>query len=743
MLDDSGFFCFKHEVTERGSEVPRVYAFAYKPPGPLKAGVLDQLILELCSGPRVPDAIVVLGVRGDVGDELHREIKSPATELSRGRIERRIALVSGRYDLRSGKVVVALLDQSFRKDWIRIKEVVEAHATDWLKSGLRTIFNPNEVVLRAPPGYAYQKPSGTRSEIFLKPDLGLKSSASVGFVALCLFDRVYARNARNIASLRTVYVDTMAISPVAYALKDLLSLAGFNGAYQIESFHSYGGMEEVPQPLQGTSLCIISASTSMGMHAQWIVDKGVAPQEVVTLLSLTSAKLSDRALLAIELAGQPTPPGPVQHSIRIKGETFLPEQELARKVLLRDLVHRCDDEVKHFHLFAGKGVFDTYRRPAASGAASRAIFVDGSQLLNQSIFAGWLDRTLMQTVKASTKTIIFQEDSASQKLAQQVKSACETKLGLKAVAMVPARSLSTAKIEDAGGVIVCAAVIGKGSQLLEVSRTLRDKHTGPRLYLVGFQVTETRSELDTVRMNLVHSKEARHDFHRFGGVAVGTQLKTSFDQEKKRFYAQSASLAGLPSALSKRGKLLGGVSAVGSSALLPHGAKAADAMNIRLSFAYWPTTYAVGPHHAEVLGTIAVILQRAREDSKLASENRLWSATYQHVVLHPENFARFNDGVVQAALLRCAYPSELDYRADYSSSDFVKSLILRAIGRADEQAGEAVLEFLLALEQGRLQLVDTHRDQVYEAALACKRWPGLNRAVAFLRRAQTPSKMPF
>ncbi len=74
------------------------------------------------------------------------------------------------------------------------------------------------------------------------------------------------------------------------------------------------------------------------------------------------------------------------------------------------------------------------------------------------------------------------------------------------------------------GIIVCAAVVGKGSRLLETSRALRDRHDGPRLYVVGYQVAEGRDELKTLPSNLKHSKDVAHEFVAFGSAAVGNQL---------------------------------------------------------------------------------------------------------------------------------------------------------------------------------------------------------------------------
>ena len=204
--------------------------------------------------------------------------------------------------------------------------------------------NKKPVLLIAPSGYEYQKPSGSRSPIFIKPDLALNSSATVAFVALAMFRKLCVEYRSNLEDLRTVFVDTMAIAPVVYALRDLLLLVSPKKPIHIESFHSYGGFDEVQRPLAGTSLCVISASSSMRLHENWVLEKAVSPKEVITLLTLSSAKKhSQYALLKLEAPSQTVSQGPVQQSIRIKGEHFLPEQESPRQVLLNNDDHRSDN----------------------------------------------------------------------------------------------------------------------------------------------------------------------------------------------------------------------------------------------------------------------------------------------------------------------------------------------------------------------------------------------------------------
>jgi hypothetical protein len=283
-------------------------------------------------------------------------------------------------------------------------------------------------------------------------------------------------------------------------------------------------------------------------------------------------------------------------------------------------------------------------------------------------------------------------------------------------------------------------VVGKGSLLLEISRTLRDKGCGSRLYIVGFQVTDSREELITLKQNLLHDKLVPHDYASFGAIAIGRQLQASFDDEVRRYRVSGAEAAAYPGTLGERMATLGGVTPVATLGLLPHGNEARLPLRLRETFAFWLEGYTAGPYHAEVLATIAVILQRAREDRKVAESDRLSTSAYRHVALHPENFSRFNDGVVQAALLRCAYPSELDYRDDYASSDFLKGLILRALHRAADEAGEGTLEFILALVSKRLQLVETHLREILAATASLGQLGvDLQRAIEFLVDPHTSS----
>jgi hypothetical protein len=438
-----------------------------------------------------------------------------------------------------------------------------------------------------------------------------------------------------------------------------------------------------------------------------------------------------------------TAEGPVQLSIRIRGETFLPEQEPAKKILLTEQHHGCAEDVNKFFELTGQEIFDVFRRGARSAAKVRALFVDGEELLKATCFNEWLETQLFHTVKASTKLIVHQDDKASKELAERIAEYCGTILHLAPAKIVSLNDMRNVEFPRSSGVIACGSVVGKGSQLLEVSRTLRDLHEGPRLFVIGFQIAESRGEIKGLISNLKHSKGVPHEVVRFGHAAIGTQLLASYEQEQAMYYPASRDLNGLPSVMKRRGATLGGAQSVGSLSLLPYGLKVDGNMRLRSGFAYWPT-FNGDACQPSVIATMAILLQRAREE-KLPEERRLATASYRHVVLDPENFARFNDGVIQSALLRVAYPSELDYRFDNAASDYMKAIIVRSLNKAEGQAGEPVLEFIGALAMKRLQVVQQHMEEILKAAHeAGARSQALKTAINFLLSPPgKKSKIPF
>jgi hypothetical protein len=72
--------------------------------------------------------------------------------------------------------------------------------------------------------------------------------------------------------------------------------------------------------------------------------------------------------------------------------------------------------------------------------------------------------------------------------------------------------------------------------------------------------------------------------------------------------------------------------------------------------------------------------------------------------LSPANFGRFNDGAIQASILRAALPRELNYSGHEEHSREAGRIIGRIIRSAKEARGEASAEFLMAIATRSLLL---------------------------------------
>jgi hypothetical protein len=91
---------------------------------------------------------------------------------------------------------------------------------------------------------------------------------------------------------------------------------------------------------------------------------------------------------------------------------------------------------------------------------------------------------------------------------------------------------------------------------------------------------------------------------------------------------------------------------------------------------------------------------------------------YGHVLLTPEAFMTFNDGILKASLLRAARKSELMYEVDAGYSARMLEIVLAELAGWRSGTGEALPEILLALATSRLRLREADCAAIRTQALA-------------------------
>ena len=91
-------------------------------------------------------------------------------------------------------------------------------------------------------------------------------------------------------------------------------------------------------------------------------------------------------------------------------------------------------------------------------------------------------------------------------------------------------------------------------------------------------------------------------------------------------------------------------------------------------------------------------------NNPIDSERTLKQSNYVRNLLSPDNFQRFNDGIIQASILRAGKIEFFAYDLDKESSIKMKTLINSMVDNYKNTHGEALLEFLLAIGTRKLRL---------------------------------------
>lgn len=693
-MSQQGFFSFRWQPEKPLAPVAEHISVVFKVPGAVDLAGLPDLIESVCLGPVVPTAIVILQL---AGDDITPALMEPSVKNSMSRFTGRMPMVILTVTPTPYSVK---LTKSFEASQEQKKQLISSFdaGSGWLQCGLTSIFKPAVVVVNAPKGYVFRKPSNDRSNYFIRAELALSTSAAVSFVAFAILLRLVRDYDGIPKNLRLILVDTMNVAGTAFALRELLTFAGANVAPQIESFHSYEGIEKVVNPLPGSSLCIVSASSTMNLHRKWTQTKSLSNRDIVTLVTFEDAKDAEHALCHLPNSARPEKSQPsAAYDIQISGEYFFPVIEPMRKVLLTTTHHNCQDYTINFGKQFDQNLFGAFRANHVSGQR-RSLFIDGNALLETKDFKKWIDVQIPQMLRVGTAHIIFQNDKPSARLAQHI-GAYALHLGCSHLTVLNAKYISDKTVERKSPIICVAAVVGRGNALLSLSRDLRNCHEGARLYLIGAQVAESSAKIESFNRNLKHSSHnAIIEVQRWAEFLSADSVKNSFHSELD-LYRNSDVIQGrkygLQTDLDAR------------SLFLPSGEDLSVPLVLNIDFAFWEKGYKAGPYQAEVLGTISTILQNARTSALTSSEYQLRSPLLMQVVLDPENFARFNEGIIQASLLRAALPAELDFRSDYSTSEYMANFLVR-LSQKFNHPQMATLEFLLAMATKKLQLNADH-----------------------------------
>lgn len=616
-----------------------------------------------------------------------------------------------------------------------------------------------DIVVPAPPNFWFEKVSGRYASHFIRAESLLQSTAAIELLALALlkpFHDWWVSQKPSQRARTSLYIDTMGIWPLAEKLTQLHRCEGRNDTeYIIESFKSYEGLDNWT-PLGRAAFVLISASTSGSLEAKVRERLSPAAIHVHTLIRLKAeegATAVDGSGVLYELpaklsgvpalnemrsefvpAAKSLPLG--DESIQISGERFLSRYakprlvRLVYKALSENTRSALAELAQKNRLSAGQVKFDGASRWSITfdgGLTQKAIATAPAGKV--SLLKDWLKNYAFPGPVA----VVYPAagGSASREITVDAKAVADVAAielnqypGTDAVVLSSDDLLATSKVQqyqlETRGFIVICPVVGSGFVFKQIAALLRTiQKSGPRLFLSYVALPESEAQLNQLKQDLSRSDASvSYTFlcqHAFPVGRLEQALNWQAELELLRQLIEDVREQRLhvpPSLEERASDLEGGVSLAGDRVFLPTLAGAAPKLSS--GFALWTGSDKISGDHlgAAVLLTMATLLEATRAANSKTPATTLGKSLFQQALLDPENFTRYNDGVIQAAMLRAAYPSELDYRSHPGASNDMARLMAKWIQLASHPIGDAAPEFLLAMATGKLRLCPHHERSV-------------------------------
>ncbi len=556
------------------------------------------------------------------------------------------------------------------------------------------------VILKSPPGTVFVKPSKKQLGEFIQAS-GLTVGYSENqFVAFSLL-RFRPRN----INLRNIYIDTSGISAFVEALTYYLHKFSSETCKPVKyhSFKSYFGLNDQKPDDTDDIWVIISASNSNSLGRKIAQEWGLIDEQSVTVLSFSNKSkdgIGDSIVCNISsISDGYKDPDKFSPTIGVKvvGENFTAQVCEPNQVIIKE-IHKAPEISKFIEQYNSSDIFRCLKYASADKKV-RPIYIDALEVINNdSSLNNWLNNIISWYTPSTLKWVIYDNSrEASCKLVELIKANLDNSEDLIHLSFKDAEK----EITGGGALLVIDPVISNGKSLLRLNRNLRiSGHNGNRIFICPIVTASSKAAFKNFKNGLTFGPNSlKYQFFSFYEAFVGhITTDNSWTMERKVVENLRSELwRHREHILSLEGEGLNGN--VGTPGLRK------DAkLSFTKDFAFWRNDYIPENINPEaVYLTVSAILQRLRE--KPFSEDdkdSLVSHVYQHSVIDPENFSRFNDSLIQSCLWRAANATEVDYKSSEELSESFSALLLRLVEDLSNGIENSALDLLMGLAVGKI-----------------------------------------
>lgn len=620
-----------------------------------------------------------------------------------------------------------------------------------INEGLLTIFKSRGGLIESNEGHHYVFPSGKHCSKFLRTGNILLHSAEIFFIAFSLLPYFSSERHSNI------FCDTSSINSIAFALQDLKRrLIMFKGEkysmVPMDSFSSYEGMVKVTSKRLEKSFILISASTSANILQRISKAHPILNKEDIKILFylgpldqyndnksqiLCNLTKNDSNSNGIDIyttyhSGDCALCSQGSFPVKINGDVFFPENPKVELLSINtryvprglsvfmEQFQSTDNEQDHFIKVNYKENNDPELK--------YEIYLDMHYVFksfkeNRGKYSGFqqkLNDYINQYIPSNVRYLVCLPDEGSVAMAEYVLSRIsENYIESRIPSILRFEETDLIEKSEEGSIVIIAACVAKGKNLLYLSRAFRQHDKLKLVYFIGISRMNNEQTHGFLKSNLKYGKygQETYSYYVIESLNCNNEVKsTAWTRERnfmlkfQEFVNENYNDTSFYGRIQKRiEELENSVSndqrGLANNLFFPSIFNS-DPLNIRKNYAFLDyTNYHGHLSQADVYFTINSIIHKLRNNQ---SSPKMQQSEHVRVLLDPYNFNRFNDGIIQASFLRSCTINELCYHIDHNASIEMMGILETLIRFNNSEQGEALLEFLYALASGNLSIMDEH-----------------------------------
>tara|TARA_R110002050_G_scaffold18872_1_gene54727 strand:- start:4401 stop:6704 length:2304 start_codon:yes stop_codon:yes gene_type:complete len=626
-------------------------------------------------------------------------------------------------------------------DFIEGKDIIDFF--DYLKrNGSTQIFKSRGGLIESSPDHHFVFPSRKHSEKFIRTGNVLVHSSEIFFVAFQLLSKF--------ESIDSIYCDTSSINVLPFAVFELKRRFGDDfHSIPINSFESYNVFESLTSSFSRKALVLISSSTSGNIISR-LVDESIAHKNQILVLyflgpidkyihvkeniicNITYDKIdfafgveifkTYKNTIECKLCENYSTP------IEITGDVFL-----SVKPKIKSIVLKKSDAPKFLSSFMYRyranneleNIFRAYYGYGDNGSMNYEVFIDTSLIMelitnpkSSSYFKSKLHRKIGTNVSAQTKYILHLPDPGSIRLVNYILDVVDFKTKPEVKSLKNFEEIK----DKQGSILVVGSSLVTGRYYLHISRLLRKFNKLGASYIIGILRSMSQDYNNSTKSNLGQGEDGGQTFpvHTIEEIYCSPRMENNYWDAEKEYFENL--IGGIDedenieftNYIKNRVKTLrdsrknGGLN---NNVFLPMYNN--NILTLRRGFVFWNFKYnCENAYQSKVFFTISTVLNHLVNQS-VDSERSLKQTNYVRNLISPDNFKRFNDGIIQSSIIRAGRRENFLYNLDNEESFNFKVLMISMIDAFNDEHGEALPEFLLSIALKKIRLKRKHLKSIF------------------------------